>query len=198
MNNDGGVPPQPVTTALEAAAAFVNDLNENDQVAVVTFASEAGVATELTNLHGAVANSILGLTIDPKEEVGFTNTVAAITAAQAELNSDRHNPDARRVLVILTDGLPTAAGDADVISAAIEAAKIVSGDDIEVYAIGLGAGVDKQFITDIAGDSTNAFIAPTTAELEGIYAEITSSLCAAGPTKIDIIAKTKTNFAPLR
>ncbi len=198
MNNDGGEPPQPVTAALEAASAFVNDLNENDRVAVITFASQAGVVTELTNLHGAVANGIRGLTIDPLEETGYTNTVAALQVAYDELNSNRHNLDARRVLVILTDGLPTAAGDADVITAAIEQAKVLSENDIEVYAIGLGAGVNQQFITDIASDATNAFFAPTIADLEGIYAEITSSLCTAGPTKIDVIAKTKANFAPLR
>jgi len=198
MNNDGGTPPQPVTAALQAASEFANDLNENDKVSVITFASQAAVTTALTSLHTNVASDILSLTIAPEEEVGYTNTVAALTAAYDELNSERHNPDARRVLVILTDGLPTAAGDADVISAAIEKANILNENAIEIYAIGLGAGVNQEFISAIASDATNAFFAPTTADLEGIYAEITSSLCTAGPTKIEVIAKTKTNFAPLR
>lgn len=198
MNNDGGEPPEPVTSALAAAAEFVQALQEKDQVAVVTFATEAGVETELTHLHGAVANGILGLTIDPASETGYTNTVSALKAAQDELNSERHNTDARRVLVLLTDGLPTAADDEDVIAKAIAKARELSDDNIEVYAIGLGAGVDQQFITDITTDTTNAYFAPTADELKNIYAEITASLCTVGPTKIDVIAKTKTNFAPLR
>ncbi len=198
MNNDGGEPPQPVTAALEAAAKFIQSLKEDDQVAVVTFASEAEVVTELNGLHGAVANGVLGLSIDPVEETGYTNTVAALLAAQGELNSLRHNNDARRVVVLLTDGLPTSAGDEDVVTGAMQVAQRLGDDGFEVYAIGLGAGVDQTFVRSIASDTTNAYFAPSAADLESIYAEITSSLCAVGPTKIDVIAKTKTNFAPLR
>jgi Mg-chelatase subunit ChlD len=198
MNNDGGEPPQPVTAALAAAAKFVETLKEKDQVSLITFATEAMVRTGFTKDQKAVASSILALTIDKAEETGYTNTAAALLTAQNELNSASHNTDARRVMVFLTDGLPTAAGDADVIAEAIAAAQIVSNDAIELYAIGLGSGVNEQFIRAIATGETNAFFAPTTDDLERIYAEITSSLCTSGPTKIDVIAKTKTNFAPLR
>jgi Mg-chelatase subunit ChlD len=199
MNNDGGDPPQPVTAALEAAAEFVRKLQENDRVAVVTYASEAVVMTELAGNHGEVADNITAFTIDEKEETGYTNTTAALEKAQAELNSERHNSDARRVLVLLTDGLPTADGDEDVIGQAIAKARELSTDNIEVYAIGLGAGVDEGFIREIATDSvTTAYLAPNAGDLSSIYAKITSSLCTMGPTKIDVIAKTKANFAPLR
>jgi len=198
MNNDGEDPPQPVTDALAAASQFVNALGVNDQVSVVTFATRAAVITELTNLHGAVANAVSGLEIAPAEETGFTNTTDALLTAQTELNSTRHNEDARRVLVLLTDGLPTAAGDEDVISIAEETAAELNNTGIEVYAIGLGQNVDQEFIRKIASDSSNAFFAPTGADLMSIYAEITSSLCESGVTKIDVIAKTETNFAPLR
>lgn len=200
MNNDGDNPPQPVTDALAAASRFVNTLKEEDQVAVVTFATRAAVTTQLTNLHGSVANAIQGLAIEPAEEVGFTNTTAAFEVAMAELNSERHNEDARRVLVLLTDGLPTAAGaENDTAVPLAEAkAKELDANGIEVYAIGLGQNVDQQFIRNIASDQSNAYFAPTGADLDSIYAEITSSLCESGPTKIDVIAKTRTNFAPLR
>lgn len=198
MNNDGGNPPQPVTAALEAAGQFVKALNENDQVAVVTFATQAIVATELTVLNDAVANAILELSIDKVEETGYTNTVEALKLAQAELNSERHNPDARRVLVLLTDGLPTISGDEDVVGRAVAEALALSNDNIEIYAIGLGEQADKQFVNSIASDVSNAYFAPSGADLASIYAEITTSICEVGPTKIDVIAKTKTNFAPLR
>lgn len=198
MNNDGNNPPQPITDTLKAASGFANTLKDDDQVSVVTFATRGAVTTELTNLHGAVANAILHLEIAPAEETGYTNTVEAFLEAQAELNSERHNQSARRVLVILTDGLPTAAGDQDIISETQAAAAALVDDSIEVYAIGLGSGVDQEFIRSISPDPSNAFFAPTTADLESIYTEITSSLCESGPTRIDVIAKTKTNFAPLQ
>jgi len=198
MNNDGDNPPQPVTSALLAAAEFVNSLQEEDQVGVVTFATRAAVSTQLNNTHGAVANSIIALEIEPAEEVGFTNTPEALIAAMAELNSPRRNENARRVLVLLTDGLPTASGDEDVITRATQEAQKLRDDGIEVYAIGLGENVDAGFVQSIATDASNTFFAPSGADLATIYAEITSSLCEAGEGKIEVIAKTKTNFAPLR
>lgn len=198
MNNDNDTPPQPVTDALAAASRFVNTLKEEDQVAVVTFATRAALTTQLTNLHGAVANAIQDLEIEPAEEVGFTNTTAAFEVAMEELNSERHNDNARRVLVLLTDGLPTAAGDEDVIALAEAKAAELDENGIEVYAIGLGENVDQEFIRGIASATSTAYFAPTGADLDSIYAEITSSLCESGPTKIDVIAKTRTNFAPLR
>lgn len=198
MNNDGANPPQPVTDALKAAGQFVNSLKEGDQVAVVTFATRASVMTEMTNITGAVANSILGLEIEPTEETGFTNTVDALLTAQKELNSERHNENARRVLVLLTDGLPTISGSEDVVSKADSVAVNLNENGIEVYAIGLGQSVDQEFIKRMASDDSNAYFAPTGADLNKIYSEITSSLCESGPTKIDVVAKTKINFAPLR
>jgi sialic acid synthase SpsE len=77
-------------------------------------------------------------------------------------------------------------------------AQELSAAGVRVYAIGLGENVDTQFIESIASERANAYLAPTGADLANIYEEITSSLCEAGEGKIEIIAKTKTNFAPVR
>jgi Mg-chelatase subunit ChlD len=198
MNNDGGDPPQPISDALEAASTFVNSLQEQDQVGVVTFATNGSLVTQLTDSYDSVTDSVLALNIQPSEESGYTNTVQALELVRAELASLRHNPDARRVLVLLTDGLPTTKGDADVIAAAETIAKELGDAGVEVYVIGLGANADAQFIQNIASENSNAYFAPDGADLANIYAEITSSLCEAGEGKIEVIAKTKTNFAPLR
>ena len=198
MNNDGGDPPEPVTKALEAASQFVSSLNNNDQVAVVRFASDAGLVTGLTREHSTVADTINNLQIKPTEETGFTNTAAALRLVQTELNSTNHNQDARRVLVLLTDGLPTAEGNDDIISETKEQAEQLDLSGIEVYSIGLGSNVDREFVVDLASVENNAYFAPSGEDLSEIYAEITSSICESGPTKIEVIAKTKTNFAEIR
>jgi Mg-chelatase subunit ChlD len=199
MNNDGNNPPQPITDALAAAKSFVEGLNKNDRSTIITFASNALIEVPLGADHLAAATRVGALTIDPVEEVGYTNTSAALFLAQGELNSERHNQDARRVVVILTDGLPTGRGDAEEIIAETKTtADILAADDISVYAIGLGKGVDLAFVNEIASDPVNAFYAPTTNDLAGIYQKITSSLCESGTARIDVIAKTKTNFVPLR
>ena len=199
MNNDGGVPPQPISDTLIAATNFVKELKKNDQAAIVTYATEAKLNSALVDSHELTAQVVQKLQINPTEETGFTNTTAALLAAQVELNSERHNQDARRVLVLLTDGLPTGkASAAEVLAEATAAAESLATDGIDVYAVGLGLNVDLNFIKSIASSEDNAFIAPSTADLEEIYQEITSSLCESGATRIDIIAKTRTNFAPLR
>ncbi len=114
------------------------------------------------------------------------------------MNSERHNLDARRVLILLTDGLPTIKGDIDIVASAVAEAKLIQKQDIEVYTIGLGESMDKDFIRSIASDATKAYFAPSGTDLNRIYKEITTSMCEVGPTKIDVYAKTKTNFAPLK
>jgi Mg-chelatase subunit ChlD len=199
MNNDGTSPPQPITDTLAAAKKFVVTLGKEDQAAVVTFATSALTPVTLTTNHSSTAAVIEALTISAADEVGYTNTVAALKAAEAELQSSRHSPDARRALILLTDGLPTAKDDTGAI---VEEAKVLarslSESGIEVYAIGLGAGVNAEFITAIASDADHAYYAPTTSDLDSIYTNITGSLCESGATRIDVIAKTPTNFTPLR
>lgn len=199
MNNDGGDPPQPITSTLGAAQNFVVQFKKTDQAAVITFASDAQTKTMLNGNHADTATLIQALTIDPKDETGYTNTSAAFKAAAAELQSARHNPDARRVLVLLTDGLPTAKGTTtDVLEETKTAAAELKNSGVEVYAIGLGKNVDAGFISSLASNSVNAYLAPTGQDLASIYQTITSSLCESGTTRIDVIAKTPTNFTPLK
>ncbi len=199
MNNDGGDPPQPVSDALLAAKQFVSALKTEDKAAVVTFASEAVTASELTRSHTSTAAIIGALTIQPRDETGFTNTVSGIHAAAAELASSRHESNSRRAIVLLTDGLPTAPGDStDILEDTKLAAKTVASTGIEVYAIGLGKGVDAPFIQALASSEKNAFLAPKASDLSQIYAQITGALCESGATRIDVIAKTGANFTPLR
>lgn len=199
MNNDGEVPPQPVTDALLAAGDFIERLAEKDNAGVVTFASTAEVQTELTSTHQNTSNLIQMLRIKPEEETGFTNTVAALEAARLELSSSRHNINARRVLVLLTDGLPTGKQDqAEIITEVETKARELFREGVIVYAIGLGQNVDSEFISNVASTRDRAFFAPNRNDLAQIYSEITSSLCETGTAKIDIIAKTEANFTPLR
>lgn len=200
MNNDADAPPQPITDAVAAASSFVNNLGILDQVGVVTFATNATLVSQLVpqNQHAAVGEIVTAVTISPAEETGYTNTAAAFEFAQLELSSNRHNTNARRAFVVLTDGLPTAAGDTDAEAAALAAAASLRAEGIDVYAIGLGAGVNEEFVRSLAGEPARAYLAPSRADLTDIYAQITASLCEVGPTKIEVISKPDPVFAPLR
>ncbi len=197
MNNDGGTPPQPISSVLTAAQNFTSQLREDDQVGVVTFATKAKTNLPLTGDVIAAGSLVRGLTIDPAEERGSTNTGDALRAAQAELNSERHNKDARNVVVLLTDGLATAPDEKPEEFALAEAAKLKA-DDITIFTIGLGAGVNMDFLRSIASSPNQAYSAPTTATLSSIYTAITAAICEEGASRIDVIPKTDSNFAPLR
>ena len=199
MNNDGGTPPQPISGAIAAARDFALRLAPDDQASVVTFASGATTVSLLNQNHTETATLIGALSIAPAEETGFTNTPAAIAAAAAELASARHSGDSRRALVLLTDGLPTAPGDTtSIVEVAKQAALELAKSGVEVYVIGVGKGVDVNFIKTLTEDPNNAFYAPTGGDLDAIYQKITGALCESGATRIDVVAKTPTNFTPLR
>lgn len=197
MNSDGDTPPQPLTAVKEAAASFVSRVGVNDQVGVVTFATEGTVALPLTSDKTTASNLINSLVIAPEEEVGSTNTGEALEKAGAELFSDRHNDEARKVLVLLTDGLATAP-DEDPEEFALEVANKARDLEVEVYVIGLGENVNMDFVRQIATTPEYAYQALSRDDVDTIYHTITSSICEDGPAVIDIIAKTDAGFIPLR
>jgi Mg-chelatase subunit ChlD len=203
MNNDNETPPQPLTDALTAASAFTRTLGDNDSVGLVTFASFAELAVPLSSDINQVAQAISNLRIVPTEETGYTNTVAALEVAARELNSAHRNPDARQVIVILTDGLPTdPADDRPVIEEATELAAELDRSGIDIYAIGLGEAVDRNFISALATSPDTAYLAlgenNLESELRAIYDTITQAICETGPTRIDIIPRIPATFTPLR
>ncbi len=199
MNNDNDDPPQPLTDALTAASTFAGKLDKKDQLSLITFATNATVNDTLTSQHSGVASNILNLFIPPEEEAGFTNTFEALKLAADELNSERHNEDARRVMIVLTDGLPTDDDDERPIVEETETlARNLDQSGIEIYAIGLGEGVDQGFIGNLASSEDSTYFALNSSDLNSIYNTITGDICEVGPTKIDVIAKTTTNFTPLR
>lgn len=197
MDSDSVKPPQPLTSVLQAAEAFVSRLHSTDQVGVVTFASKAQLSQPLTNNLASIAQQIGTLHIEPKEQKGTTNTGDAISVAQAELSSSDHSTEARRVVVLLTDGLATSP-DPDPEKYALDKAQALKDSGVTVYAIGLGTQVNMDFIKQLASAPSLAYQALTSGDVDAIYRQITSALCEDGPAVIDIVPKTATNFAQLQ
>ncbi len=198
MNDDQADPPEPISSVKDAAARFANRLGENDQAGVVTFATEASVINPLGE-SGLAAPSITAIAIAAAAERGYTNTGEGIKAAAAELLSERHNNDARKVLVVLTDGLATAPGDtAEAEKYALDAAVEAKNSEIEIYTIGLGESVKMEFLSTLASSPEQSFQALDRAEVDRIYQTITSALCEEGAAVIDIVPKSTSGFVPLR
>lgn len=193
MNNDGGNPPEPIHSVLVAAEAFVKRLQTHDAASVVTFASRGALMTQLTKDSDAVARAISGLSISANEERGTTNTGEAIIRAREEINSSRHNENARKVVVILSDGLATSGGDDPEQFAKDEAQKLEE-QDVEVFTIGLGRDVNDAFLRDIATAPSYYYKAPTSKDVNRIYGLISEAICEDGASVIEVIPKVKSNF----
>lgn len=193
MNNDGGNPPEPVSSVLTAAQSFVSQLHPNDQIGLVTYATNGKLDAELTKESARIKKRISTLTIDPKEERGSTNIGDAIKLMRESLISTFHNEEARKIAILLTDGLATAPEE-NPSEYAQQEAELLKVVDTEVFTIGLGKEVNTTFLTSIASSPAHYFSAPSITELEKIYSQITKSICEDGPTVIEIIPKAKTSF----
>lgn len=197
MNSDGDNPPQPLTSVLGAAHSFIKRLQENDQVGVVTFATQGAVHTPLTNQLGTASEQVKKLSIDPKEETGATNPGDALLRVLEEFNSPRHSMQARKVVVLLTDGLATAP-DKDPDLFALQNAQLVKESGINIFTIGLGESVNMDFVKSLASSPLQSYQAVSTADVDRIYKMITTALCEDGSAVIDIVPKTDASFAPLQ
>lgn len=193
MNDDGGTPPEPVTSVLRAAESFIDRLGTRDQVGVVTYATSAALAQPLTAVRETARSVVSALTITPQAETGSTNTGDAIATASAELSSNRHNEDARKVLVLLTDGLATSGGE-DPETHALAAAAALKNTDTEIFTIGLGSSVNETFLKQIATGDAYYFKAASAGTVDQIYRSVTEAICEDGAATIEIIPKSATSF----
>lgn len=215
MAADGGVPPEPLESAKEAAKSFIDLLRKTDLVSYLSYATDPTKPMEqtLTNNFALVNNSILATKMG-ENGVQYTNMGDAFSMALQELTSERHRENARKVIVFLTDGDVTrpvnpTTGKPDreyAAKHALDMAKKAKDADVTVYAIGFGDFLsqtesverDVSLIKGLASSEETYFEAPTVADLEAVYKEIASEICEVGPARIEVITKTKTNFAPLR
>ncbi len=188
MDNDGGKPPEPISSALTAAGSFVGLLRKQDQVGVVTYATTAKLAQALSRAHEATQGVIHALSIDPKEQKGQTNIGDAIAQARTEFSSSRHSADARKVLVVLTDGKANAPGKTGE-AYALEQAMAARDAGITIFTVGLGAEVNGTFLTSIAADEQHRYLAPSVTTLGTIYRSISTALCEEGAAVIDVVPR---------
>lgn len=216
MAADGGLPPEPLESAKQAAKSFVKLVRSQDLLGFFSYATNPSAPIEqiLSANLNAVSDSIQSVKMG-EDGVQYTNMGEAFNTALQELTSERHREDARKVMVFLTDGDVTRpvnpeTGLADreyAAKYALDMAKKAKDVDVIIYTIGFGdffkadneaVARDVDLIRNLASDKDKYFEAPTIKDLERVYGEIAGSICEVGPPRIDIITKTDTNFAPLR
>lgn len=211
MAADGGTPPEPLESAKKSAQAFVRQLRDTDQIGFLSYATTPSSPIEqvLTSDKEQTVESI-ARTVMGSDGVQYTNMGEAIKVAAAELVSSRHRDDARKIMILFTDGDVTRplnlAGERDIGYAADYArthADQAKDQDITIYTIGFGDFFavtsdlivrDLDLISDLASEPELSYIAPTVADLARVYSEIADSICEEGAARIDIVPKTGGGF----
>lgn len=216
MAADGGNPPEPLESAKVAAQNFILQTQGSSQIGVVSYAGSTTLPLEqvLTTDKQIAAKAAIEVTMG-KDGIQYTNMGEAFVAALAELTSERHRDNARKVIVFLTDGdvtrpLNPETNELDrnyAATYALEKAKAAKDAAVTIYTIGFGQALQKEdgsmtrdieLIRNLASEPSLYYEAPTIADLEKVYQQIATGLCEEGPTKIEVIPKNKTNFAPLQ
>ncbi len=155
--------------ARSASLEFIGQLDYSlNQVGLVSFSTEVALVQQLTSNPRRLIRSVPELGDD-----AGTDMLAAFLLAEGEFSSSRARPDARQVIILLTDGRPNH-GQAELQSMA--AGYRSSGRD--VYAIGLGLDVDRRFLGSLVTQSDYYFEAPSEHDLSQIYDTIARRVAA--------------------
>lgn len=143
-------------------------------IGIVSF---SGTATQDTQLITSVAD--LKAAVNALSADGSTNHEDAFTKALALFDSQSANA---KVMVMVTDGVTTAGGDANIVATAAKTAGVT------IYIIGLSGngGIDETALRQWASQPDTEFvsIAPSDAELEAIFGDLAQTITSPGATNI--------------
>jgi len=154
----------PLQQAREAARSFLSGLNQNDQVALLTFATEVTQLSEFTSdreaLHGA---------IDAAAAEGWTALNEAVYEAATLAGTQ---PPGRKAIVVLTDGVDTKS--ALFLDDAIAQAQKLG---VPVYTIGLDTEAQADTLQRLSFLTGGAYLeAPTAEELNDRFQTVSHQL----------------------
>lgn len=199
MASDGQNPPQPLTDVKNAATLFVNQLGESDKVGLVSYAdlSSNPIDAELTSDFKKVKDSILSIKIGT-DTLQQTNIGDGLQKALLELGSERYDNVARKIIIMLTDGIPTRplkTGDEKYPETfASKIADEAKKSGVQLYTIGLGKNVNQEYLKNLASTPDHYFAVVSSKNLGDIYKQIATSICKDTPTSIEIIPIVQKNF----
>lgn len=153
-----------LAAAQDGAGAFVDRLRPIDRAAIVGFNNSATLLAPLSADAAGLRAAIGSLTAAPNTRIDLALRTAADALA------DRR-AEARPVVILMTDGLPSHTTPAQVRAAADTLRAIAT-----VFTIGVGADVDATLLTDVAGASDRYYPVDDAEALGRIYAAISDKI----------------------
>ncbi len=187
MKSESKNPPEPFSTVKSTAEDFIRNLQTGDSVAVVSFGDmatlESAFSSDLSKAISAIDALSLGTTSEQ------TDIADGLWGAESQLQSA--SGQNKKVIILLTDGAPTAptkVGDSSYPKVYTQSiAGGFSQNNISLYTIGLGKAVDADFLKSLVSNDSYYFSAPTKSDLAGIYNTISSALCVKKPSVVIVM-----------
>jgi Mg-chelatase subunit ChlD/DNA-binding beta-propeller fold protein YncE len=148
-----------------------------DQVAIVAFNTQARLVTELTSDQRRIEAAINGLSLSN----GTWIDRGLLVALDEMQSGGRRRFGNTPTIVLLTDGRYSGDQPEEAVQALGDR---VCTSKYRLYTIGLGSEEDVNipFLRDLACDPSMAYMAPTPAELAGIYTQIAGAIPCAPET----------------
>lgn len=151
----------------EVAAKYSTEADHH--MAIVTFGSNADTLENWTAVDSDGATKLTGkISSLPEDPSGATNVGAGMQMAKDLMNDayTGNNTDRQKTVIVFTDGVPTTYSDfdTDVANTAISAAKIMKGDDVTIYTIGIFNGANPN---ELYGKDKIGFLGSDQGECSG-------------------------------
>lgn len=171
LDRSGSMSGQPLADVQTASKAFINNLVSNSQVGVVSYSTTSGVDIGLTLLNSLDNKKPIRNAIDGLSAGGMTAMGEGMADANTMLVNGRS--DAKKIMIVLTDGNTNEGTDQEGLNAILFA----NANDITIYAIGLGINLNEQILQNIALSTGGKYYnAPTSSDLAGIYNSIAQEI----------------------
>ena len=184
IDRSGSMSGSKIQAAKDSACLFVDLMNINDMIGVVSYSSSASVNYPLTEITSDTIKQAAKNAINSISAGGWTSIGAGLQAGYNQLVNNG-NPSHPWAMLLMSDGWHNTPPHPDEILPYIQAA------NIRVFTVGLGSGADAQLLSHIAHDSGGGggeyYFSPGPEELSAIYNAI------AGFVKAESIIKTIEN-----
>jgi VWFA-related protein len=151
---------EPIQQAQVAINEFIDVLEPNDEVAVMSFSEGVNLVQDFTSDRAALDSAVAGLQLTDSTDLYNGVIDAAVKMTEA--------PRSRRLIVLLSDGVANI--NQDLRDGSIQTAREAG---VSFIAVSLGANTDLQYLRDLTSASGGSVIeAATPAELRAAYTSL--------------------------
>jgi len=156
----------PITQAKSAASAFVRDLQSTDQTAVISFSANVTIEDTLSSDRSSALEALNSLSAQ-----GDTALYEAV-ARSIQLAQDVPLP--RKAIILLSDGVDFGGLSGTTREQSLSQARAAR---VPIYVIGLGTGVDREYLEALAEGTGGAFLeTPTPNGISELYGRLSELL----------------------